>query len=463
MLEVLPKESRVITHAYAASAAVLAQLAQLLGLQSRCKAWIGKASVAILDQGVMTGSNFVVGVLLARWLVPTQYGAYAIAYAFFLLLSLFFQALVLEPMSVFGPSHYRERLPEYFGVLLRAYIGLSLVPFLVLAIGSWVEHAVAHAPALSWALIGAAVATPCLLLLWLARSGFYVMLSPNGAVVGGISYSAILLAGVLVLQHRSQLSPWTVFLLMAAAGLGTGAVQFTRLKPVYNADPAMSLGGICHEHWQYGRWILASSFVVWIPSNIYYAVFSSHSMMSLAGELRALLNLTLPVGQTATALSLLVQPYAARRHSYFGSEAVVALVRRTTVLYAAGAAFYWVFLSVFSTHVLHHLYAGKYTGLGHLVPWVGLSSIFAVAAHGPGIGLRAIRSPASVFAAFLAPSAISVAIGIPATLTFGVPGAVATLVVANTVAMALALLLFYRRVHAFPEVEPKVVADQPLA
>src|SRR5437879_4269530 len=148
------------------SAIALIQPAHLLVLWSRCKAWVGKASLAVVDQGVMTGSNFIVGILLARWLAPDQYGAYAIAYAFFLLLSLVFQALILEPMSVFGPSTYRERLAEYLGMLLRAYLALALLLFLALAIGSWVEGKVLHAAALSAALLGMAAATPCILLLW---------------------------------------------------------------------------------------------------------------------------------------------------------------------------------------------------------------------------------------------------------------------------------------------------------
>src|SRR5437016_7216027 len=152
------------------SAIALIQPAHLLVLWSRCKAWVGKASLAVLDQGVMTGSNFIVGVLLARWLAPAQYGAYAIAYALFLLLSLIFQALILEPMSVFGPSTYRERLREYFGILLRVYIGLSLLLLLVLGVSSWVEGRLMHANALSSAIAGIAVATPCILLLWLTRN-----------------------------------------------------------------------------------------------------------------------------------------------------------------------------------------------------------------------------------------------------------------------------------------------------
>jgi hypothetical protein len=34
-----------------------------------------KGGLAVLDQGLISGSNFLVGILLARWLAPAEYGA----------------------------------------------------------------------------------------------------------------------------------------------------------------------------------------------------------------------------------------------------------------------------------------------------------------------------------------------------------------------------------------------------
>ena len=62
---------------------------------SRFLFWGVGGSLAILDQGLIAASNFVMGVLLARWLEPAQYGSYGLAFSIFLLLSLFSQALLL--------------------------------------------------------------------------------------------------------------------------------------------------------------------------------------------------------------------------------------------------------------------------------------------------------------------------------------------------------------------------------
>src|SRR5437879_1887053 len=60
--------------------------------------WATKGGLAIVDQGLISGSNFLLGILLARWLVPEQYGAYALAFSLFLLLSFLYHSMLLEPM-----------------------------------------------------------------------------------------------------------------------------------------------------------------------------------------------------------------------------------------------------------------------------------------------------------------------------------------------------------------------------
>src|ERR1700710_657884 len=82
-------------------------------VREQATAWMGRVFLAVADQGLISGSNFAIGILLARWMKPEQYGAYALAFSVFLLLSQFHGSIVLEPMAVFGSSTYRSRLRGY--------------------------------------------------------------------------------------------------------------------------------------------------------------------------------------------------------------------------------------------------------------------------------------------------------------------------------------------------------------
>src|SRR5216683_4409827 len=80
--------------------------------------WIREGVAAVVDQGLMSGSNFLLSILLARWLAPEQYGAYALAFSLFFFVSAVHQALLLEPMSVFCTSEYATRQHAYIGAML---------------------------------------------------------------------------------------------------------------------------------------------------------------------------------------------------------------------------------------------------------------------------------------------------------------------------------------------------------
>ena len=77
--------------------------------------WATKGSLAILDQALISGSNFLVSICLARWLMPEQYGSYALAFSISLLLTFLYQSLLLEPMAVFSGGAYRKSLRGYLG------------------------------------------------------------------------------------------------------------------------------------------------------------------------------------------------------------------------------------------------------------------------------------------------------------------------------------------------------------
>jgi O-antigen/teichoic acid export membrane protein len=87
--------------------------------------WITKGGLAIVDQGLISGSNFLIGILLARWLMPEQYGAFALAFSVFLLLSYVYQSFLAEPQAVFSGSAYSGSLRGYLKTLLGIHLILT--------------------------------------------------------------------------------------------------------------------------------------------------------------------------------------------------------------------------------------------------------------------------------------------------------------------------------------------------
>src|SRR5215207_5805684 len=81
----------------------------------RTFSWVRKGAATILDQGLISGSNFVVTLALARLLGPESYGAYALVFSVFLLFAMLHQAILQEPMAVLASWHFSDRRREYLG------------------------------------------------------------------------------------------------------------------------------------------------------------------------------------------------------------------------------------------------------------------------------------------------------------------------------------------------------------
>ncbi len=412
--------------------------------------WLMKGSLAILDQALFTGSNFVISIMLARWLTPEAYGTYAVAFAIFLLLLVFYQALILEPMLVFGGSLYRNCVRDYIRSLLVLHSALGLVMLIVVFLAAGVALRLDRSGSLPGALAGVGIATPLVLLFWLAKRIFYVMLSPAASVCGALLYSILLIGGLAVLYRRGSLSPFSALVLMGIAGLGSGVFLFTYLGfRLPASEYVLEIAEIWRRHWRYGRWALAANAMMWVPVSIYYPLLSAFSGMTQAGELKALMNFFSPVLQTCAALASLMLPYGTRVLREKGLGLANSVSQRMTFLCLSCAIPYWLAVLLFKGPVFRVVYSGRYTEVAYLLPIVALTSLFGGAFFGPSTALRAMESPRSVFIAVTASSSISVAIGILATWALGLRGALWSMALSETLAFAAAFLLVRRKTDEF--------------
>lgn len=412
--------------------------------------WGSKGGLAILDQGLISGSNFLISILLARWLMPNQYGAYAVAFGIWIMLSLVYQSLVLEPMGVFGGSAFRSNLRGYVRSLVSIHVALSFVICAALVICWAVAHRMGAGSATTGALAGIAFASPCLMLFNLARRSFYVELSPAPAAAGAFIYSAVVLAGLFLVSRRALLSPLTAFLLIGAGALVTGVVLMIALqRGLSGSGPAPAVGEAWNRHWRYGRWALASCIAGWLPSYIYFPLLSSFTGMEQSGQLKALMNLTMPFEQMKGALLMLVLPFAARVMQRDGKAGARVLGTRLTLASMAGAILYWAVIIPLHKPVFHLLYSGRYMDVAYLLPALALGQVFWSATFGPALALRAMESPSSVFVALAVATAASLVIGVPATWAYGLKGAIWGSNAADVLSLAALLFMFQRKLSAY--------------
>jgi O-antigen/teichoic acid export membrane protein len=419
--------------------------------------WIMKGAMAVLDQGLIAGSNFVIGILLARWLAPQQYGTYAVAFAVFLLFGMLYQSLLIEPVGVFGVSAYGDRVRGYVKSLVQLHMFTALPTLLLLGIAGTIALWLKQADGLAGALFALALSTPFVLLFWLVRRAFYLQHWPVPAVWGAALYCLLALGGLYAAYRWHVLSSAVAFLLMGIGAISATAFLLHHLRGhLPKGGTAPKVHEVWQRHWNYGKWALGSAAMMWVPANIFYPLVSSFKGMAQAGELKALMNFATPMLQFYGAIALLLLPHAARVHARKDRAATQRAARRMTILCLSGSVLYWAVLLVFRGPVFRILYSGRYTDVQYLMPVVALASLSWSAFFGPATMLRAMEAPDQVFGAVALASCISVLIGIPATKLLGVQGAAWAMAISETLAFLGVTVLLIRKLRNIQHFAPVI-------
>jgi len=235
---------------------------------------------------------------------------------------------------------------------------------------------------------------------------------------------------------------------MGFGALVSSTVILIRLKPILKLRTSRKgWGKVGDQHWEYGRWILVSFGLSSISGSIYYPLVSSFSGLVAVGELKALLNFSLPVAQVLSALSVFFLPYASRVYQENGIADLRGLSWKLTGFFGAAAIAYWTFLILLSKPVLRSLYGDHYTELTPLIPWLAVGSLPWNLAAVPAIALRAVRSPISIFRVYCASTLVAVLAGVPATWAFGIRGALLAMILSNIAALVVGLILLSRKLR----------------
>jgi len=402
--------------------------------------WVGKGFWAIMDQGLFAVSNFALNVLLARWLAPADYGAFSVAYTIFLLLGTFHTAILTEPMLVFGPGKYKERLGAYLAVLLRGHWLFGALVGALFAAAGLALWRFGHSQ-LTPAIFGLAIANPFILFQWLMRRACYVNLQPRLAAFAGAIYMALMAAGVFGLYHYGWLGAATALTVMAGASLVSGLWLVWQLRVDRNIEGGELAREAIGNHWRYGRWAVGTAALMWFPGNSFMLFLPSWWGLEASAVYRAMLNLLLPVMNLTTALGGLLLPSLVRLRESptFGST-----VFRLTLLFLLAPLAYWMLLGFVGEPIIQLLYGGKYSDYSHLLWLAGLVPLMAAVSNVNGAALRALELPSQVFLTYVCSTGVAVTIGLMLVRAWGVEGALVGWLLAYAVTASMMVFSFWR-------------------
>ncbi len=389
-----------------------------------------QAVFSLADQAVFSGAMLVVNVLLARWTSPTEYGVFAVLFALFLVFAGFHNALIIEPMSVFGARKAKRARRTYMRHvwLMHALVAVSLAG--IAAIGGLLLEGTALQSS-KWAL---PLAVPLAMTFWLTRRACYIESHAGRALLLSALYAIGVTAGIAWLNYTESLSAFSAFAVIGVVGFVVSLPAMVRVFLHRSASSKLTLASSVRQHLKYGRWSFGESIAFALGASILPLAIAWFMTVGDAGKFRALQILFLPLTHLTAGLGLMLLPMMSRLRAAADVDLYVARSRALLAWFTALAVAYVVPVLVFGRSLLTLIYGNaEYLDLASLLPYLALSCVTTAATAAMMIVLRSAERPDLVFLATVAGSAAMLTFGIGMIAAFGLPGIAAALLLTSGV------------------------------
>jgi O-antigen/teichoic acid export membrane protein len=417
----------------------------------------GKELSALVDQALVSGSNFLTNVILARALGVSEYGVFALSWTCVLFANSLQWAFVVTPMMSVGPKQDEGDRPGYFGAVLLqevVFAGLSALAVFcgVILVNIYIpQWNLKH---LSFPLAFATVSYQ--VQDFLRRYFFSVRSSKRALVCDAVSYLTQLPI-ILVLTRLPYFSVSLALWIIGTTSLGGFAVAFRWFERC--SLDLVTLKRTCIRHWKISRWIAPSAFMQWSSGNLFAMAAPIYYGTAAAGILRASQNIVGVAHIWFLGLDNVVPAEAARIMHLSGVDASFAYIKRVLFRWGLITLIFVSVIAAFPTFWLHLTYGDKYTSYGYVLQLYAAMYAVVFLAGPLRAALQALEYTAPIFWSYSAMTVFSILAAGPFAKRLGLTGAIlgmiATQVIFQSV-VGISLLLRVRKSTA------PVMVDQNL-
>jgi O-antigen/teichoic acid export membrane protein len=345
-------------------------------VRPRSSGLLKQFSTTVVDQVVISGANFIVGLLLIRQTSSSDYAIFVLVQSAITLMISGQMAWLSSPLAVVAPektSEVRHLMIGSVEASQRRFLTLAAATALLVPIGGFFLHV--------WTLMEAAAVALGIVACWAAllreylRGVLLIFRRPEEMLRTDIIYVAVLLIGAVAAAYWSKPAGlWAIATLIISAVVGERAAH-----RALDRNPGFTVGDAA-PFWKEMRpmatWATVGAMTYWIYNQSYNYVLASRIDLAAVADVNAARLLLMPTIVLTVGVKTLLVPTAA---GWLAESNVGRLIRRLLVFACGIAAIdivYCILLWIFRdwlTHDFMHKTIGNRDLL--LILWAILSLI----------------------------------------------------------------------------------------
>lgn len=403
-----------------------------------------KTQLVLADQVVVSGANFVAGIVLGRYLGPDGYGAFTLTNNVLLLVLGLQAAMLATPMMVLGPGVDARSRSGYYAAVIRLQIGFAAISAIVALLAILFLQRYSPQLRLGGLAVPVAAALAAFAVHDFYRRSAFVRDRPLVALLSDVIAHTLRIAAYVGIGLFAGLAPTSAFWShagAAAVGIALAVVMLGRERGAHD----MPAGEVVRKHWQFGKWLLAEILVYWFGANM-LVIYATGYLLSASsvGRVTAAMNIASAVNVFFLALENFVPSRASSRYASQGLTGLQAYLRRVALLGMLLTGGIVCVASFWADTWLHLAYGDKYAGSATLVWWWSGYFLLGFLQRPLTAGLRVLGNTRAIFIATLLGAVSALLLTYPLITTYDVDGTMLALCTAQFTIL-ITLLTMYRR------------------
>jgi O-antigen/teichoic acid export membrane protein len=410
--------------------------------------------LAASDQGLISLSNFLAGIYLARALDPTQFGIYAVGFLLLHFVGAVQEGILLQPMSTLGAMMDGKSFGRYLSATGALQLAEAATTALMAAVGGWVLTR-----------LGNDTAGPTLFSLWFVflvwqpqeflRRMFYPGRRIPQAVLNTAVASAVRLVVLVWFGSTGRLSGVAGMDAIAWGALAAIPLGLWQGRQYWTVR-GLEMLHTWRENWRFGRWILGGQLAAWGSLELYPILAAGLISFAAAGAYRAVQTLVAPVHVIIAALDPFLTPRAARAEAHLGRSALVRVLRQALIFLGVPIMAYLLVMTLAAQPLLALLYGEKYLAYAPAVGLFGLQYALWFLYFPLQVGLKALQHTRPIFFAHALAILAMMTLGVVLIRLLGVYGAVLGQVGNALITLVVLAIAWLRAQRRPPPAQPAV-------
>jgi O-antigen/teichoic acid export membrane protein len=384
-----------------------------------------KVNWALADQAMVSGVNFLTGILLARYLGIAEFGRFTLLWLVILFVNTIQHAMITSPMMSIGPKQTDAETPGYYGAIIIQQLVFSCVVYLLLFAGVRLSGGLfpewgVESLALPLATANLAFQFQDFLRRYFFTRGRASVAFVNDAFryIGQIVFLTYLFISFQGAMDTARVL-W-VIAIIAAVTTVCGAFWVERVEV-----NAAILRTTTSRHWHFSKWLTASALMQWTTKNLFTLLAGGLLGSSAVGALRAAQNFMGVVHIFFLGLENIVPVRAAQYFHEEGKKALCDFLKRFA-LFGGGATAVIAGIAAAAPELwLRLVFGQEYQGYGYVLQWFAASYMLGFFNLPLLAGLRAMEHVKVIFWSNVTTSVFALTVAYPLIQLLGLKGALA--------------------------------------